>query len=243
VYKETKGKIWAFLKLYKELIKKRRMSIEQVVNAVEIAIHKLPYMETLYRQAKEEVEKMQRTIQRLANDIEERKNRISLLDRIAFTSEQDGKRTQQQVQELTAKKDRLERLIANILNGEDYSKAKQITIENIKAILSDNKKLISISFVALIQTLKTDPQMIKLIHNIPSADDGEHIDNNDNNNIIKYLEFNKDRLSDLAEKHHENLVEALTDNTIDTDAASNPTLLLPQSSSTFPKPFNQTTTE
>ena len=35
----------------------------------------------------------------------------------AFTSEQDGKRTQQQVQELTAQKNRLERLIANILNG------------------------------------------------------------------------------------------------------------------------------
>jgi hypothetical protein len=45
------------------------MSIEQVVNAVEIAIHKLPYMKSLYRQAKDQAEKMQHTIQRLANDI------------------------------------------------------------------------------------------------------------------------------------------------------------------------------
>ena len=37
IYKETNGKIWTFLKLYKELIKKRRMSIEQVVNAVDTA--------------------------------------------------------------------------------------------------------------------------------------------------------------------------------------------------------------
>src|SRR5215212_95691 len=58
LYKETKGKIWIVLKLYKELIKKRRMSIEQVVNAVEIAIHKLPYMESLYEQVGEQVDKM-----------------------------------------------------------------------------------------------------------------------------------------------------------------------------------------
>jgi hypothetical protein len=45
------------------------MSIEQVVNVVEIAIYKLPHMETLYRQAKDQAEKMQCTIQRLANDI------------------------------------------------------------------------------------------------------------------------------------------------------------------------------
>jgi uncharacterized membrane protein len=73
------------------------MSIEQVVNAVEIAIHKLPYMESLYRQAKDQAEKMQRTIQRLANDIAAKEYKISLLDKIAFTSEQDGKRAQQQI--------------------------------------------------------------------------------------------------------------------------------------------------
>ena len=76
IHKETNGKLGLFLKLYTELIKKRRMSIEQVANIVEIAIHKLPYMENLYVQAKDQAEKMQFTIQRLANDIEERKYRI-----------------------------------------------------------------------------------------------------------------------------------------------------------------------
>ena len=45
IYKETNGKVWIILKLYKELIKKRRMSIEQVTNVIGNAIHKLPYME------------------------------------------------------------------------------------------------------------------------------------------------------------------------------------------------------
>jgi len=62
IYKETNGKIWTFLKLYKELIKKRHMTIEQVANTLETAIHKLPYMESLYIQAKDQAEKMQCTI-------------------------------------------------------------------------------------------------------------------------------------------------------------------------------------
>jgi predicted DNA-binding protein YlxM (UPF0122 family) len=67
IFKETNGKLWPFLKLYKELIKKRGMSKEQVGKVVEIAIHELPYMENLYQQAKDQVDKMQRTIQRLEN--------------------------------------------------------------------------------------------------------------------------------------------------------------------------------
>ena len=116
IYKETNGKIWPLLKLYKELIKKRHMSIEKVANVVEIAIDKLPYMESLYEQVKDQVEKMQRTRQRLVNDIQTLKYKISILDKTAFSIEQDYKRTKQQVQELNDEKYRIERLIANILN-------------------------------------------------------------------------------------------------------------------------------
>jgi exonuclease VII large subunit len=214
------------------------MSIEQVVNAVEIANHKLPHMENLYRQAKDQAEKMQRIRQGLENEIEERKNKISFLDRIAFASEQECRRTEQRVQELGDKKNRLEKLIANILNGEGYSKLKQIAKENVKAALSDNKTLLSLSFAVLIQTLKADPQLIKLIYNMPTVNTG-YKDNS--NNITKYLEDNKDNLLYLAEKNYENLLEVLTNNAVDTES-SNPILSLPQSSSTFPKLSNQSDT-
>ena len=241
IYKETNDKLGPFLKLYKELIKKRRMSKEQVAKVVEIAIHKLPYMESLYEQVKEQVEKMQHTIQLLANHITVLERKISILDRIAFSSEQDCKRTEQRLQELTDKKDRIQKLIANILNGEGYSKVKQVVKESVKTVLSDNKKLISIAFVALIQTLKDDPQMIKLIQNMPCANDGEQYKDN-NNNIVKYLEYNKDRILNLGEKHYENLVEALTNDFISsvaTSCAPNPALSLPSSSSTLSSPLNQ----
>ena len=245
IYKETNGKIWPFLKLYKELIKKRGMSIEQIVNAVEIAIYKLPYMESLYEQVKEQVERMQHIRQGLANDIEARKHKISILDRIAFSSELECKRTEQRVQELTAQKERIERLIANISNGEGYSKLMQIVKENVKVVLSEKRVLISISFAAVIQTLKDNPQTVKLFQNISTTNDGQQHKDNDIS-ITQCFESNKDRILDLAERNYENLVQALTNNAIDNAGASsssNPILSLPQSSSsTFPGPSNKIAT-
>ena len=58
--------------------------------------------------------------------------------------------------------------------------------------------------------------MVNLIHNIPSANDGEQY--KENNNIIKYLESNKDSLLDIAEKNYENLVETLTNDAVNSAA-------------------------
>jgi hypothetical protein len=216
------------------------MSIEQVANLVDIAIHKLPYMESLYKQVKDEVDKLQCIRHYLSNDIKSLEHKISILDKTAFSSEQECKGTEQRVQELTAQKDLLEKLIANILNGDSYSKLKQVAKENVKAVLTNNKILISESFAALIQTLKADPQLVKLSQNIPSANDGEQNKDNSKNSIANYLESNKDRLLDLAKKHYENLVEALTNIAIDTASSFNPTPSSQQSSSpTFPNPSNQ----
>ena len=213
------------------------MNIEQVVNAVDVAIHKLPYMENLYKQVKDEVNKLQYARQSLVNDIRALEHKISILDKTAFSCEQDCKRTEQKVQEFTDKKDRIEKLIANILNGEGYSKLKQIVKENVKAVLSEKRVLISISFATVIQTLEDNPQMVNLIQNITGAnDDKQHKDNHIN--ITQYFEFNKDRILNLGEKTYENLVEELTNDSISSVAASsfsNPASSL----STLPNSFDQ----
>ena len=101
--------------------------------------------------------------------------------------------------------------------------------------MSENKQVILLSFTALIQTLKYDPEIIKLIYNILTANTG-YKDNS--NNITKYLEANKDALLDLIEKQYEKLAEALTKNTIDI-AASASSSSDPKLSSTFPRPSNR----
>jgi hypothetical protein len=74
-------------------------------------------------------------------------------------------------------------------DNEDYTKLKQIVKETVKAVLSEKRVLISISFAAVIQTLKADSQMAKLIQNIIGANDAEEHKDNNNNNIVKYLEL------------------------------------------------------
>jgi hypothetical protein len=88
---------------------------------------------------KVQINEMQRTIQRLADHVATLEHKISLLYKTAFSIEQDCRRKHQEIQELIAQKDGIERLIANLLNGEGYSKLNQIVKENVKAVLSDNK--------------------------------------------------------------------------------------------------------
>jgi hypothetical protein len=83
IYKETNGELGPFLKLYK-LMKKEDIGIVKVMRAVDFAGDKLPYMENLYRQAKDQAEKMQRTVQRLENDIRALEYKISILHKIVF---------------------------------------------------------------------------------------------------------------------------------------------------------------
>ena len=144
IYKATNGKLGPFLKLYKQLVKQKGMTIEQVANVVDTAVNRLPHMESLYIQAKNETQNMQNTRQHFLDDVRALEYKISLLDKTAFSCEQECWRKEQQLQELTAKKDRLEKLIARVSNNDDD--LKQVVKENVKAALSENKQVISVTF-------------------------------------------------------------------------------------------------
>ena len=131
----------------------------------------------------------------MLKNIEALKYKISILDKTAFACEQDSKRTKQQLHELVDKKNRMEKLIANVLNSdnEGYSELKQIVKEYVKAALSENRQIVSVALTALLQMLKSNPQMINIIYKILTVNDSEQTkDNINNDNAIKYLEFNKD---------------------------------------------------
>jgi hypothetical protein len=83
--------------------------------------------------------------------------------------------------------------------------------------------------------------MVKLIQNITDANDDDQYKDN-HINITQYFESNKDRILNSAEKNYENLVEALTNNSIPNavTSSSNPTSSLYSSSSlTFSAPSDQ----
>ena len=80
------------------------MSIEQVINAIDTAVNRLPHTESLYIQARDETQKMQQTRQHLLNDMKALEYKISILDRTAFSCELDCKRKEQKVQDLLLKR-------------------------------------------------------------------------------------------------------------------------------------------
>jgi len=106
--------------------------------------------------------------------------------------------------------------------------------------LAENKQLISVSFTALLRTLKSDSKIINLIYKIPAVNDGEK--DKDNNNITNYLEFNRDKILDFAQKNYENLVETLTNISISSAVTSSNTTLSLPSSSSFSGSYNQNNT-
>jgi hypothetical protein len=80
--------------------------------------------------------------------------------------------------------------------------------------------------------------MVNLIYNICAGNDSKQYKDSDND-IINYLELNKTRILDLAEKDYENFVEALTNNAVSSAASSSDAKLSLPSSSTFLDPYNQ----
>jgi hypothetical protein len=78
------------------------------------------------------------------------------------------------------------------------------------------------------------------------VNNGEQHKDDNNDNVTKYLESNKDKILNLVEKNYQNLVEALTNKfivtTITASPSSSPTLSLPQSSSIFPNLSDQSNT-
>jgi hypothetical protein len=69
LYGRTRGKLFPLCKLFEELVVKRGMSIEQIANIVDIALHKLPYIECLFEIAKKEADRMQEKSDCLSKDI------------------------------------------------------------------------------------------------------------------------------------------------------------------------------
>jgi hypothetical protein len=199
-------------------------------------------MESLYEQVKDQVEKMQRTVQRLDNYSHTLNDEIASAKALLNSYHLLCERKRKEAENLNNELSRLEALVSHFkIKDEGYSNLKQIVKENVKVVLSEKRVLISISFAAVIQTLKDNPQTVKLFQNISTTNDGEQHKDNDIN-IIQCFESNKDSILDLAEKNYENLVQALTNNAIDNAVASssfNPILSLPQSSSTLSSPLNQ----
>jgi predicted transcriptional regulator len=158
IYKETNGKLGPFLKLYRRLIKQKGMSLEQVVNAVEIAANRLPYMETLYGQAKDQAEKMQRALQRLENYSHTLNEEIASSKELLQSYHISCQRKRQESENLNNELYRLEAVISRFKHtDEEYLKIKNTVEEKVSSVLSDGKVILQFALASVIEALRRNP--------------------------------------------------------------------------------------
>ena len=125
IFKETDGKLKTFLKLYR-LMKEKGMNINQVGNVVDTAIHKLPYMESLYRQAKDEVDKMQRIRQETENNLHTLNDEITSCKALLNSYHALCERKRQEAENLNNEISRLDALVTHFKrNNEEYLNQKE----------------------------------------------------------------------------------------------------------------------
>jgi hypothetical protein len=83
LYRMTNGNIDRLLALYRELVIKRKISFERIANLVDIALERLPNVETLFEQAKWAADRQQERLDYLENRIrsleEEEKRRKGII--------------------------------------------------------------------------------------------------------------------------------------------------------------------
>ena len=168
IYIKTNGKLGPFLKLYR-LMKEKGMSIDQVANAVDIAIHKLPYMETLYRQVKDEVDKMQRTRQEMENNLHTLNDEIASAKALLNSYYTLCERKREEAENLNNERSRLEALVSRFKsNDEEYLKINQRVQEEVRNVLTGGKVLLQFALAAILEAFRRNPDKYNnlLAHNI-----------------------------------------------------------------------------
>jgi hypothetical protein len=157
IFKETNGKLGPFLKIYR-LIKEKGMTIDQVVNAVDIAIHKLPYMESLYEQLNEQVDNTQRTRQQSENYLHNLKEEIASSKELLKSYTNSCERKRQEAKTLNNDISRLETVISRFKsNNEEYLKIEKTVEQKVKSVLTDNKQILQFALASVIEAIRRNP--------------------------------------------------------------------------------------
>jgi predicted DNA-binding protein YlxM (UPF0122 family) len=215
VYKETNGKLWPFLKLYR-LMKEKGMNIEQVVNAVDIAIHKLPYMEGLYKQLKDEVDKMQRTRQQLENYLHKLKEEIASAKSLLNSYHTLCERKRQELENINSEVSRIVTLVNRFKNNnEEYPKIENIVEEKVKSVLTDNKQILQFALASVIEAIRRNPDKYNsLIFNDTSAS-STLTSIPAQGSILSHIEDYRDMILEEAKRLYDSLLHHFTNSIMD----------------------------
>jgi hypothetical protein len=201
IYEEIKDDIGYFVKLYK-LSKAKGMSIQHVIDVLEIANNDLPSIEERFKRLRTDVSMLQSQKHTCRRNLYQVNNQIAttstLLNSLRITCE----RKRRELENLCNEKIRLESIVIGFKsNNEEYLKIKQTAEENLKSVLTNTKILLNFVTASVIESLRRNPELCNFVLN----------DISNNNDIAVILEE--------AEILYNELIMKLTNSVISASAA------------------------
>jgi hypothetical protein len=217
------------------------MSIENGVNTIDIDIHKLPYMESLYKQAKDEVDKMQRTRQETENYLHNLNDEIASAKALLNYYHISCERKRQESENLNNDISRSQVLVARFKsNNEEYLKIEKTVEEKVKSVLTDNKQILQFALASIIESIGRNPDKYNdlLVGNASLSSTPAQY------SLLSHIEGCKDAILEAADKLYDILLKHFTNSIMENAVGSSPSnskLSLPSSSS-FPNLSDQSDT-
>jgi chromosome segregation ATPase len=159
IYEEIKDDIGYFVKLYK-LSKAKGMSIQHVIDVLEIANNDLPSIEERLKRLRNDVSMLQSQKHTCRRNLYQLNNQIAttstLLNSLRITCE----RERRAIENLCNEKIRLEVLIIEFKNNnEEYLKIKQAAEEIVKSVLTNSKLLLRFATASVIESLRRNSEL------------------------------------------------------------------------------------
>jgi hypothetical protein len=175
IYEEIKDDIGYFVKLYK-LSKAKGMSIQHVIDVLEIANNDLPSIEERLKTLRNDISMLQFQKRIDERNLYQLNNKIASTIRLLNSFRMSCKRERREIENLYNEKAGIANLVAHFKNNNDeYLKIKQAAEEKIKDVLTNSKLILKFATFSVIESLRTNPELCNFI-----------IYNNSNKTAISY---------------------------------------------------------
>ena len=163
IYEEVKDDTWHVVNLCKS-VKSAGMGVQHAVKLFKIANNDLPAVEYRYERLKREVDSLEswkmnsnRVLENVTKNIEH--YNLSCQRELA------------QMDNLYQKRMKLQALVRQVENNNEYLKIKQTVKQEVECILTDRRQLLKLALLSLTDSMKNDPDKYSrlIYHNTPST--------------------------------------------------------------------------
>jgi predicted transcriptional regulator len=160
VYEKIKDGIESFLELYR-LIEAAGMDIKHVTKLLEVANRELPKVEETYKNLLSDVMNVNQKKRHIDAAIFKLNGDFIYLRNTADRQRLECEKLESEKRNLYLKKIRLETVIKELQNSQEYAKIEMIVKQQVNKIFGDDKQLLKFAFEAIIESLLNNPYRLQ----------------------------------------------------------------------------------